>query len=478
MSTLRSLRLLNAVESGTVNSTQLQSFLTDAGRASEFSVLLASRGQSRRMAGSTLTMAAIVNSPAAIDIVFKSAKAETSSACQAVVVSPIAMNSVSNSRPSLLILGANNVSWGLFNASTYYEVNVRTIIANYANVNPASYPTVASLIIDPVSMADISAEPFAMSAVVASPASTTLMASNSSAMSLVASNPIAIDIVAKQTSIMGIIASSTSAMTEIISRSTATNRVSSYPGAITAISKVPASWASFLSGQFFASNIALIVANLAGISPTNFPTLASIIADATSLALVAKNTQAVQALASNTAAMNALAISPNIGIILSSSNSMAVIGPNTSAMSSFLNASGAWAGLFASSVAKGYIVTSTALVDIIATNSALITYLGTMSVTASATGIPDGVVGAYQPFAGIPAKVLTLSAKEVGIAATFSPYKFGGSPMAGTQAGRELSLTAASNLTHIAGYTGMTWDLQGIGVTAATLPIIKYVDMT
>ena len=50
--------------------------------------------------------------------------------------------------------------------------------------------------------------------------------------------------------------------------------------------------------------------------------------------------------------------------------------------------------------------------------------------------------------------------------------------MAGTAAGKEVSLTAAGNLTHIAGYTGMTWDLQGIGVTAATLPIINYVDMT
>ena len=156
---------------------------------------------------------------------------------------------------------------------------------------------------------------------------------------------------------------------------------------------------------------------------------------------------------------------------------MGVIGPNTAAMSSFLGASGAWAGLFASSVAKGYIVASTALVDIVAANAALITYLGGLSVTVSASGIPDGIVGAYQPFTGIPGKVLVLSAKEVGIAATFSPYKFGGSSMAGSQAGALLSLTAAANLVHIAGYTGLTWDLQGVGVTAATLPVIKYVDM-
>ena len=52
MSTLRSLRLLGAVEAGTVTGTQLQVYLTDAGRSSEFSVLLSNRGQSRRMAAS------------------------------------------------------------------------------------------------------------------------------------------------------------------------------------------------------------------------------------------------------------------------------------------------------------------------------------------------------------------------------------------------------------------------------------------
>jgi hypothetical protein len=49
--------------------------------------------------------------------------------------------------------------------------------------------------------------------------------------------------------------------------------------------------------------------------------------------------------------------------------------------------------------------------------------------------------------------------------------------MTGTQAGASISLTAAVQLAHVAGYTNMTWNLQGIGVTA-TLPIITYVDMS
>jgi len=478
MSTLRSLRLLGAVEAGTVNGTQLQTYLADEGRRSEFSVLLSTRGQTRRMAASPLTMTAIVNSLSATNIVFQAATTVTSAACQAVVNSAVAMNTVANNIPSLNVLAANPVAWNLFSKSQFYETNVRTVISNYAGVNPAIYPTVSSLIADPMAMADIASFPNAMLAVVASPATTTIVAASSVAMALVAANPVSINIVSAQTAIMGIIANSPAAMAEIISRSQATMSMAAQPGAISAIAAVSTAWTSYMAGPYFATNLALILANMIGVNPSTYPSLNSIIASATALALVAKSTSAVQALASNSAAMSTLATSSNIGIILSSATAMAVIGPNTTAMGSFLGSSGAWAGLFASSVAKGYIVVSTALVDAIAGNSALLTYLGTLAVTATATGIPDGVVGAYQAFTGIPTKVLTLWAKEVGIAATFSPYKFSGTPMAGSVAGTTIQLTAAGNATHVAGYTSMGWDLQGIGVTAATLPIIRYVDMT
>jgi hypothetical protein len=81
-------------------------------------------------------------------------------------------------------------------------------------------------------------------------------------------------------------------------------------------------------------------------------------------------------------------------------------------------------------------------------------------LVASATGIPDGNATSLQAFTGIPSKVLVLQAKEAGIAATFSPYNFGGTPMTDTQAGASISLTAAVQLAHVAGYTNMTWNLQ------------------
>jgi hypothetical protein len=187
----------------------------------------------------------------------------------------------------------------------------------------------------------------------------------------------------------------------------------------------------------------------------------------------------VQALASNSAALTTLASNPNIGIILSSSTAMAVIGPNSTAMGAFLGASGAWAGLFSSPIAKGYIVSTTALVDAIAGNSALISYLTGLSAVTQPSGVPDGVVGAFQAFTGLTAsKVLILAVKEVGIAATFSDYNLRGSPQAGTAAGATLHVSSTAWTTHVAGYTGLTWDFQGIGITAATLPIIRYVDMS
>jgi len=483
MPTLRSLRLLNSVEAGTTSPAQFQTFLTDIGRSAEFSVLLASRGQSRRMAGNTLTMVAIASSPAATNLVFQAATTLSFAACATVVQSPIAMPVVSASLLSLNTLGGNLVSWNLFKRSPFFEDEVRNVLATYVGASTATFPTVTALINSAPVMGDIASSAYAMNAVVASPPTTTLVAASSVAMALVADNTTAITIVAKETAIMPIIANSSIAMTEIVSRPIATSVMAANAGAIVAISRVQTAWDRYLAGPSFAGNLPLVLANMIGVNPIDFPTLNSIIASASALTRVAGNTSAVQALASNSAAMTTLSISPNLGIILSSTIAMGIIGPNTTAMTSFLNSSGAWAGLFASSVAKGFIVASTPLVDAVAGNAALITYLGTLAVTTSATGIPDGNAAnsSLQPFVAVPAlpsRVLVLSAKEVGIAATFSSYNFGGSVLAGTQAGATLSLSASVVTAHIAGYTAMTWNLQAIGVTAATLPIITFVNMS
>jgi hypothetical protein len=485
MSITRAYRLLGAVEAGTVSGSQLETYLADLGRSSEFNVLLAMRGQARRMASSPVTMAAITNSPRAVTIVYQQATATRFEPLSEVVRSSVAMQATSLNRDSLLVLAFNPVAWTYYKTSIYYEANLSPTIANFASLPVVALQSVNSLITEPGSMGNIATSLYAMRAIVASANATTILAGDVTAMSAVADSQDAIRTVAEETKIMPIIAGSAVAMGQIVSRSYATTQMASNVGAIQAISKVAAAWATYLAGPYFATNLPTALANLIGVDPINYPTLDSIIADATALAKVAANQAAVQALASNSAAMTTLANSPNIGIILGSAIAMGVIGPNTTAMSSFLGVSGAWAGLFASSVAKGYIVASTPLVNVVAANSALITYLNTIAVkNVSATGIPDGNATTLQPFnasPALPAKLLTLSAKEVGIAATYSNYNFGGSALAGSQAGATLSLSgtgAGGQPTHVAGYSGMTWNFQGVGVTAATLPIITYVDMT
>lgn len=477
MSMTRAFRLIGAIEAGTVTGAELESLLEDAGRASEFNVLLAMTGQARRMAASPLTMSVISASTKAIGIVYQQATAGRHEAVESVTNSVMGMAAAAASKPVLIALATNPVAWGYFKKSLHYDINLPSILANYANLPVVVDQTVTNLITNPVSMGDISANINAMRAVVASSVAIATMAGNAVAMAAVSDSQDAIKIVAEETAIMSIIAASTTAMTEIVTREFAVNQMAINSGAIQAIAASPSAWAAYLAGGFFAANLPVALANLIGVSPTAFPSLASIIADPIALGKVAANKSAVEALASNSAAMTILANSPNIGIILGSTIAMAVIGPNTTAMGSFLGASGAWAGLFASSIAKGFIVASTALVNIVASNTALIDFLKTIAVTTSATGIPDGNATSLQSFTGLPSKVLTLTAKEAGIAATFSPYNFGGSLMTGSQAGATLSLTSVANLPHVAGYTSMTWNLQGIGVTAATLPIITYVSM-
>ena len=129
MATLRSYRLLNSVEAGITLGSALETLLSgSAGRTSEMSALLSTRGNSRRMAGSSITITAFVNSPTMLNIIFGATTSVTSAACTAVTASPIAMASVANNYAALQIVSANSVSWGIFINSTYYEVNVRTVL--------------------------------------------------------------------------------------------------------------------------------------------------------------------------------------------------------------------------------------------------------------------------------------------------------------------------------------------------------------
>jgi len=73
---VRAMRLLNAIEAGTLSGASLQSLLTaDAGRLAELNVLLGMRGQARRMAASSTAMTAVIASSTAMTAVTASSTA-------------------------------------------------------------------------------------------------------------------------------------------------------------------------------------------------------------------------------------------------------------------------------------------------------------------------------------------------------------------------------------------------------------------
>lgn len=76
MSMVRAMRMLNAIEAGTLSGAQLETLLTaDPGRLAEFNVLLGMRGQARRMVASSTAMTAVWASNTASDAVLTSATA-------------------------------------------------------------------------------------------------------------------------------------------------------------------------------------------------------------------------------------------------------------------------------------------------------------------------------------------------------------------------------------------------------------------
>ena len=97
MPMIRAMRMLNAIEGGTLSGAQLQTLLEDPARLGEWNVLLGMRGQARRMAASSVTMTAVIASSTAMNAV-----AASSTAMNAVAASSTAMTAVANSKTALL----------------------------------------------------------------------------------------------------------------------------------------------------------------------------------------------------------------------------------------------------------------------------------------------------------------------------------------------------------------------------------------
>jgi len=130
---LRAVRLLQSVEAGkTLGTAALQSaaslpglsfeeYLTDKGREADLTVLLGMREQVRRMANSSTTMTAIVNSSVARDATFAAANSDSKVAATYMARSGPAMTTISQSAATLEVIIDNPTSWYEYHSSPIYD---------------------------------------------------------------------------------------------------------------------------------------------------------------------------------------------------------------------------------------------------------------------------------------------------------------------------------------------------------------------
>ena len=141
MPMIRAMRMLNAIEAGTLTGEALETLLaSDPGRLAELNVLLGMRGQARRMAASSTAMTAVVASSTAMTAV-----AASSTARAAVYASPTALAAIDASPTGL-------VAW----------------VVVPAGLNPGDYADMTAVAASSTAMTAVIASSVAMTAVIAS----------------------------------------------------------------------------------------------------------------------------------------------------------------------------------------------------------------------------------------------------------------------------------------------------------------------
>jgi hypothetical protein len=340
MPALRAIRLLNAVENGTVTGAQLQTTLSDGGRLGEFKVLLTMRGTTRRIASNATTMTAILGSSAAINTIFAQATAENSTACKAIISVPSAMALVTLNIESLQAAESSVTAWNLLTTNENYEANSKNAIATLAGLVAANYATINALVADPVAKSIVIASRRATRAVIASLPSVGVVAANATMMAEVANNPAAIRLFAVDRDAFPYIAASTTAMSAIAPILDAMTAIANSKVAIDAVYTNPAAWAAYKGSTHFIASVPATAATLAGLVPALYPTLISMVNDPAALVKVLANGGASEAMATNSATMLALATNPNFFIVLGNATVTNAIASNSDAIIALVGNSG------------------------------------------------------------------------------------------------------------------------------------------
>lgn len=218
MPMVRAMRLLNAIEAGTLIGAQLEALLAaDPGRLAEFNALVGMRGQLLRMRSSETARTALVSS---------------ASAAAGVTSNDVALRQ--------WLLAGTNYNWRSF-ANLNALLNSAPAMAEVAASQSAmallitSAPAMAAVADSSTAMTAIAASALAMTAVIASSTAMTAVAASSTAMTAVAESATAMGLVAASTTAMATVSGSTAAMAAIAASSTAMTAVTASTSAMNAM---------------------------------------------------------------------------------------------------------------------------------------------------------------------------------------------------------------------------------------------------
>ncbi len=223
MPMVRAMRMLNAIELGTLTSGQLETLLADPSRQLEWTQLCQMRGQMRRMAATGAPLAIIAGSTTATGIMVNERNAMYAICSRQATAEVMAadadfMSAVAASATAMSAVAASATAMSAVIAS---PTAMSAVIASPTAMSAVAASATAMSAVA-AAMSAVAASATAMSAVIASSTAMSAVAASSTAMSAVAASSTAMSAVAASSTAMSAVIASSTAMSAIFANATAT----------------------------------------------------------------------------------------------------------------------------------------------------------------------------------------------------------------------------------------------------------------
>jgi hypothetical protein len=477
MGVMRALNLLQGLEGQSVSSAELESKLTTGdgflALSAEFGAMLRTRHMSRRVAGNTITMAAITGSLEAIKIVYENTSVYNYRPIEQIVKDQSAVSTTSVVLGALNAISDNSIAWSYFSNSAYYEQNIINVLTTLTGRNPASYATLSALILDSAAMYDISISARAMRALVASVPAMTIVTANTGPMVDIMANDAAALIVANSDSSMRLVAGSQTALDEVTDNARVI--ITGVPSALTILANNEDAWDHLMStSTSLPSNIYTLLINFGNLDVDTFATVQDIFTDTVASLAIANSKPAMMSILYEPIALGKMIASDNIESFIGSLVAITEIATSESTMTTLINNITTFPMLLSSATAKAAIIASTNLFDtMMTTGSDSLATVEDLAVSVTVTN--NASIGTFKSV-GVTGDIIVLTGVMGGAATTTLENTFKGT----TQAEVEFNLTGTSASTGptdiMLPFTNAKWDVNSVAVTPAANVILSYVD--